>query len=393
MNTRRIVVLETITPELTLIKRKYDPKGGGAERVAARFVSGFLGKGYKITLIGETCTEPESERFRFVRVARSPLAFGFGRTYAFHRAVQAELERRPGSFVYAMSRTFPVDVFRVTEQLHFDWLRIGYSPLQRFNPRHRSILALENRMFDTRNIPFLVANSQMVKNRIVEEKGYPDKRITVVRNGIDPKLFFPAADSEQREAIRSRFGIAADELVLLFVADNFRIKGLFRACEAVAGLDDKAVRLFVVGGDDPAPFRSACSRFGIADRVAFLGRRNDLRDLYVAADLLFYPTLYEPFANVCLEAAACALPILTTRTNGASELVETGKCGYIIRDADSIREMRDCIAAFARLSRSERDTLGNAALDVSCGYRWERHIDEIEGVFLRAFEERTCPAR
>jgi UDP-glucose:(heptosyl)LPS alpha-1,3-glucosyltransferase len=69
---------------------------------------------------------------------------------------------------------------------------------------------------------------------------------------------------------------------------------------------------------------------GVRDRAHFLGGRRDTQVCYAAADLYLLPTLYDPFANTTLEALAAGLPALTTRTNGAHELISDGVDGSIL---------------------------------------------------------------
>ena len=65
-------------------------------------------------------------------------------------------------------------------------------------------------------------------------------------------------------------------------------------------------------------------------RVEFLGFRRDLPALYAGADALLLPTRYDAFANVCLEALASGLPVLTSGTNGAAATV--GEAGAVVDD-------------------------------------------------------------
>ena len=71
---------------------------------------------------------------------------------------------------------------------------------------------------------------------------------------------------------------------------------------------------------------------GVAERVRFLGYCADMRNAYFAADFLVHPTFYDPCSHVVPEAMACGLPVITTRYNGASELMHPPREGLLIDD-------------------------------------------------------------
>lgn len=116
-----------------------------------------------------------------------------------------------------------------------------------------------------------------------------------------------------------------------------------------------------------------------SDKLIFIGHSKETEKYYGMADIFILPSRYEPFANVCLEAMACGLPVVTTITNGASELIEEGVNGFVLEDwndseslAEIIRRLRD---------NQMREKLGNNAADTAKNFTWERHLQEISMVF------------
>jgi UDP-glucose:(heptosyl)LPS alpha-1,3-glucosyltransferase len=63
------------------------------------------------------------------------------------------------------------------------------------------------------------------------------------------------------------------------------------------------------------------------------------------------PTLYDPFSNACLEALAAGLPVVTTRDNGFSEIIDEGVHGSIVESAANAAQLRDALAFWADLGR------------------------------------------
>ena len=93
--------------------------------------------------------------------------------------------------------------------------------------------------------------------------------------------------------------------------------------------------------------------------VQRLGAVRDLPALYQAADIFLLPTLYDPFSNACLEALAAGLPVVTTRNNGFSEIIEEGVHGSIVDRPNNVTALRDAIRFWSDAARrvSERSTI------------------------------------
>ncbi len=91
---------------------------------------------------------------------------------------------------------------------------------------------------------------------------------------------------------------------------------------AFARLTQDKGELWILGYDkQQAAMQQRAARLGIAARVRFFGAQKDVRPFYGAADLFVLPTLYDPFPNAALEALACGLPVVTTTSCGAAELI------------------------------------------------------------------------
>jgi len=377
--------------KIAFIRRRVDSAGGGAEKVAARFIEEFSRRGHRITFFGEeTRNFPDgSLPCKWLKVPKRGLAFS--PTARFHRQAQKLLDPRRAQFdiVYSMCRTWPVDVFRVTEQLHAEWLNRNYSVLARLNPRHRGILTLEKRCFIPRNVRMVVTNSRLVMHQVIEHYQYPPDRIRVVPNGVDRDRYYPVSGEPEKLALRRALNWPEDKIILLFAAVDFRTKRLDLALAALGGIEERLRRrmlVAVVGGDHPEPYRKQAAELGID--IVFPGRSNSMRQFYAAADLLYYPSPYEPFANVCLEAAACGLPVLTTALNGSSELVEHGRGGYVVDRIEADAEIRAAINDFLELPPAARQDMGRTICAAGEPYSWKFHADLLEEIFYQVREEK-----
>jgi glycosyltransferase involved in cell wall biosynthesis len=171
-------------------------------------------------------------------------------------------------------------------------------------------------------------------------------------------------------ALRERLGIAADRLVAIFVGSEWDRKGLEHAIRAVARSD--GWDLLVVGAGDRDRYTALAGAEGAADAVHFAGVSRDVAPLYELADALIFPTSYEAFPLVALEAAASGLPIIATPVNGVRELVHDGVEGFLVeRDAAQIADRLGRLGADPQL----RARIGHAAREAALEFSWERMVD------------------
>jgi UDP-glucose:(heptosyl)LPS alpha-1,3-glucosyltransferase len=174
--------------------------------------------------------------------------------------------------------------------------------------------------------------------------------------------------------------------VLLFVGSGFERKGLRFCIEALAWLPTN-FRLKVVGKGDVAAHQRLARRLGVASRLEFCGFNLDPVAVYQGADVLVHPAIYEPFANVCLEALASGLPVVTSRINGASEVLAPGVNGAIIERPDDIRELSAAIGQFQdpdRLAAASRQARTTAE-----AHPFARNVAATLDVLFRARTERA----
>jgi UDP-glucose:(heptosyl)LPS alpha-1,3-glucosyltransferase len=227
----------------------------------------------------------------------------------------------------------------------------------KLNPYHLYTLASERRLFASPRLRAVICNSRMVAGEIARRFGVPEAKLHVIHNGVDLEHFHPRCKDEHRGALRASLGIPERDTVFLFVGGGFERKGLPRLLEACARLANTNTntnananaRLVIVGADRRAnAMRARAAALGIAARTVWAGAQDEVLPWYGAADCLVLPTLYDPFPNVALEAMACGLPLITSTSCGAAELIEEGRQGFV---CDAL----DVEALAARLQRMTPD--------------------------------------
>jgi glycosyltransferase involved in cell wall biosynthesis len=191
---------------------------------------------------------------------------------------------------------------------------------------------LANRLSDE-----IVANSAAVAADATTRDRLPAGRVRVIPNGLELKRFLDA--SPRRQAMRAVLGLGGDDIAIANVANLIPYKGQAELVEALAGIRPAhpGARLFLVGEDrglGPDLLRLA-EAHGIADRVVFLGRRDDVAELLAAMDLFVLASHEEGSSNALLEAMAAGVPVVATAVGGNSEALENGALGALVPARDS----------------------------------------------------------
>lgn len=230
----------------------------------------------------------------------------------------------------------------------------------------------------------VVAISERVRRQLKQYYEVPDERIVTIPNGINLARFNPE-NARSRDSVRQSLGVPQSVPLLLFVGSQYRLKGLEFAIRALADMETKAM-LLVVGADVAAPFKRLAEQLGVADRVIFAGARSDLPTIYPAADAFVFPTLYETFALVCLEAMASGLPVLASPVGGIEDYLRDGENGlHIQRDAAEIAAKLDRLLS----DRELHARLRKAGIATAQNYAWEKIAQQYLNLFDELIAERV----
>lgn len=251
-------------------------------------------------------------------------------------------------------------------------------PLRRLNTTIARLLAIaaERWCYRRSRLRVLAPVSQGVAREL--ERSYPGIEIAVTPNGVDPERFRP--DASAREELRLAEAVPDDEVVALFVGGNWDRKGLSTTIDAIAAArrEGAPLTLWVVGAGDRHRYEAQALDSGLGGSVRFFGTRVDTERFYQAADVFVFPTLYEAFPLVALEAAASGLPLVATPVNGVEELLEGGRGGILVEP-----RLESVAAALVRLAGSpvERRRLGSEARERALRYTWSRSVGSVAAIY------------
>ncbi len=263
--------------------------------------------------------------------------------------------------------------------------------------RNRSFyLELERRQYDPEANRQIVAVSQFVRGHLESFYGVPRDRIEVIPNAIDTERLKVADPELTRERFRTEIGASDDEVLVLFVAHNYRLKGLDRLLDAFRlaserNWENQSLRLIVCGKGRPESHQRRARKLGIDRRVHFLGFRSDIRPCFWGSDLFAMPSYYDPCSLVVFEALACGLPVITTQCNGAGEVISQGLEGFVVPGPDDTRAIADALGVL--VDGSVRRSMSAQAKILGHLQSFDRHLAQLIKVFEKVKARRTLQAQ
>ena len=322
---------------------------GGTERYLNQIARHLAERGDEVSIVCRSHEEPPHPAVRFVLLR--PLAIGAAwRLRAFARAVEEHVAQQRYDLVYGLGKTWSQDVLRLGGGSHASYLELAHAATLTRTKRifgggalkHSLALKIEQRAFHAPELTRIVVNARMVQDDLMRRYALPAERFRLVYNGVDLERFHPRLRAQSGAALRRECGFTDEHSLVLFLGSGYGRKGLDLVLDAFPALlrERPLARLLVVGYDSAQPvFERRAAALGIADKVHFLGGRRDVEACFAAADVYALPTRYDPFANTTLEALATGLPVVTTRGNGAHELIQERVQGSVLRLSDSAGEL------------------------------------------------------
>lgn len=226
--------------------------------------------------------------------------------------------------------------------------------------------------------------------------GYPEGKIRVVYNGVDTKKYAPGSFSEQEiRAFREKIGVG-DAPMIFFVGRLTWVKGADTLTMAMAQIvrEIPDAKLVIVGsGEQEDMLRNIVRQQGLENNVIFNFKyisEDERRLHYAACDVAIFPSKYEPFGIVSLEAMAMGKPVIVgaTGTSGFREqVIPFGEkiCGFHINPHDP-----SDIAKFAIILLKDKElqkTMSvNARKRVLEAFTWEKAAQDTIGIYQEAID-------
>ncbi len=361
-----------------MLVERFSPYGG-TEAFAMRLVRALTEAGTRVEVVCAR-TETEAPPGVVLRVVgRPPGPRGLKLAWFAWRASRLAASGRYG-FILSLAPTTRQDLSRVSggPQRVFERLSLRAQPpgLRRLAKRVRRMLspghlltrAIQKRQFAPGSK--LVAVSHRVRDWLLREHpGLNPDDVRVVYNKPDLSRYRPPQAGE-RAAARRDWNIPEGSRAMVLAGTNFDLKGVATAIAALAKLPGEFL-LLVAGGRNPGRHARLARDLGVADRVRFLGRVDDMPHLYRAADLFVLPSFYDTCSNAVLEALASGLPAISSADNGSSFFLPER---WVVQDPGDAAELAEAIRSAAAEEPPEPFAWPE---NVECGIEpYVRHITE-----------------
>jgi UDP-glucose:(heptosyl)LPS alpha-1,3-glucosyltransferase len=368
--------------KIGLVLERFDPARGGLEHWTWQFARCLTARGHEVHVVafefyagtasdGIIPHRLEMPRSRLDRAA----------------AIAAQLPALSFDIVHDMGIGWSADIIQPhagsTKALwEHNLLRIPKWRQIRFwrEKRYRELEEIERRQHANRNAT-IVPVSRMLAHNFESLHHLPAARMRVIYNGVDVERFTPLHREKYRDTTRRELGLR-DEVLFLMLAHNLLLKNAEATIRAAAKLATAgaALRVVIAGGKKPERFVKLAEKLGIARAVTFLGLVDPV-PYYAAADVFVHPTWYDPCSLVTLEASSCGLPVITSRFNGAAELMTNREEGFVLSDPADVATLAARMEEL--LEPALREKMGAAGRAFAMQHTFEEQTTQ----FLQLYRE------
>lgn len=315
---------------------------GGLEKQTLHICNYLLQKGYKVTLITNKINNDEILKNINLVVTKScfkkAFFFTFLKILYFDLFTARWIKKYKPNIVLGIDRTSNQTHIRAGNGVHRAFLEKKKRYLKRsflldkLNPLNWLILKIEKKSFENPLLKKIIVNSQMVKDEILKYYAVSPSKILMIHNGTEwEKYEQPFLESFQiQQDLKKRFNIDPNRFTFLFVGNGYKRKGADLLIKA-ASLIDMDFHIIFIGKEKRINKYEKLANSLNVNKITFLGYQTDLVSYYQMADCFILPTIYDPFSNVILEALSMGLYSITSKENGAHEIINEQN-GAIIKN-------------------------------------------------------------
>ena len=233
----------------------------------------------------------------------------------------------------------------------------------------------------------VLIGSETFAQEVTQHHGTLPERFTLIGGATDTLAFAPGPDDGAVGSLdRDGDGVTT----LLFHGRVDRRKGVLELLHALAALrgEDRAVKLLVSGiGPDVDAVTELVAQLGLQDAVEQTGYTPYAQapEVYRRGDVFVSPTQSEGFSNTILEAMACGLPVVTTRSVGVTDCVRDGENG-LLHEVGDVTGLTDTLRRVLEDSSLARTLATRALAEVREKWSWPALTRRIEEVYERVAE-------
>ncbi|HEY1685503.1 MAG TPA: glycosyltransferase family 4 protein [Tepidisphaeraceae bacterium] len=383
--------------KIALIVEHADSQHGGAERYTVQLAAALVERGHEVALIAREGTAAPPGVELIILPARAVAKTA--RYARFLQMIDAHLRENQYDIVHAMMPVHHCDIYHPHAGLaaegiahghrkHAGRIRQKVSRLSnQLHIRRRYFRAVEKKLLQSTHPPIVLCVSELVKREAKQHYPLPDDRLAVLFNAVDLEQFNLQRDPQAGAKLRQQLKISSDKIIALFVAQNFQLKGLAITIAAIAQLRDPRILLLVVGKESPSPYLQQARELGIEKQILFAGSTLDIYAYYSAADFLVLPTMRDSCSLVVLEALAMGLPVISTASNGACEIMTNGQHGFVLPHPKDIPALTEAMGHL--IDPSTRANFAGNCRSLRSKLSYDHHLSQMLDIYSQAVLNRS----
>ena len=344
---------------IALVMLHADPARGGAERYTVDLAAALARRGHDVRVVASSFSDAVPVAMRVIVDASGITRVGRYRN--FLDDFDQHLTEAKYDIVHAMLPVRRCDVYHP----HAGMAAAALVKANRlFNPRRGAMAKVERYLLNSGKPPVVLSLSEYSKKDVI--KYYPQlpaDRLATLFNAVDLTRFEPQPRAKH------------DYVGGLFIGQDFVRKGLAQTLTAASMLKEPRLKITVVGKKS-AKFHAPADA---GAQVSFAGEVADPRPFYRDADFFVLPTRHDPCSLVVLEALAMGVPVISTRFNGACEIMTDGVHGYVLDDPEDVNALAQAMRKM--LDPRLRAEMSLACLELRPRLSYEHHLDQLEEIY------------
>jgi UDP-glucose:(heptosyl)LPS alpha-1,3-glucosyltransferase len=365
--------------KIAFLVHDYSRHGGHARYVAE--IANCLKSLHEVHVLASVWEEPDPERITFHRVP------------SWRRTALTSILSFCGPVTWMVGRSFDLihsqgftgfkqDV--VTAHIcHKAWYlamekHLGSIPLKK-RINKWIVCCLETWLFKNHRAKAFIAVSNRTKRDLLEHHGIT--HCTVIHHGVDCEKFNPANRKIFREGMRKCMAIGSDEIVYLYVGD------WQKAGRALVGALAKVStgRLLVVSKSKSKDIEHDARNAGVNHRLIIIPGSTEIHKYYALSDIFVFPSYHDSFGMVVTEAMASGLPVICSGEAGASELIQDGISGIVLKNSWDAEEIAHNMEDLARDINKRKEIAKHARIE-AVKHCWKKCADETLNVYRKVAE-------
>jgi UDP-glucose:(heptosyl)LPS alpha-1,3-glucosyltransferase len=332
---------------------------GGLEKSFLNICREALKRGHKLDIY---CTSWEGEKLAGATIHEIPISAwtNHGELQEFHTEVAFVRNDRKEDVFVGFKRMPDLDVYYNGDFCFQAEAARKHGAWYRLTPRYRSMIRFETSVFSRNSATHIMYISEREKEIYQSVYGTQPERFHALPAGIDKHRIRTAHAEGARERMRATMHVDKEQIVIIMVGSDFRLKGVDRALRMLSALPSEHRNrcvLWVVGDGNVQRYSRLAELIGIGAQASFLGGRSDVPDLLCAADILIHPAVRETAGNAIVEGLVAGLPVIVSASAGFSYHVERAKGGIVVDDTPFSQASFDQ-ALLQLMSDSRRRELG-----------------------------------